>query len=71
MPSSCSAPLLLVDGLACGTWKRTLNKDSVLIELHPFTELADATREAVERAAQRYAEFLEIPPVISWEPVPS
>jgi hypothetical protein len=60
-------PLVLVDGLACGTWKRTLNKGSVLIELNPFTELADSTREAVRRAAQRYGEFLEIPAVISWE----
>jgi hypothetical protein len=51
-------PTVILDGQAVGTWKRTLKKDSVLIETSLWTTLKRAERDALEAAAQRYGKFL-------------
>jgi winged helix DNA-binding protein len=55
---------MVIDGRIAGTWKRTLRKDAVLIELAPFAPLARAERQAVHKAAEKYATFLELPMVM-------
>ena len=52
---------LVIDGRVAGTWKRTLKKNVVIIELSPFTSLTKAGTCAVEAAAQRYGAFLGLP----------
>jgi hypothetical protein len=55
------AHTLVIDGQVVGSWKRTFKTKMAIIELSPFTPLSDAEMEAVEVAARRYSEFLEMP----------
>ncbi len=59
-------PVILVDGLVVGAWRRTLTKDAALLTLAPFAPLAAARREAVEQAAMRYGRFVGLPAIIRW-----
>ncbi|RYZ32858.1 MAG: hypothetical protein EOP49_36885, partial [Sphingobacteriales bacterium] len=52
------SPVIVIDGRVAGTWKRTLKKDSVLIEASLFTALTDAQQQALSDAKQRYQRFL-------------
>ncbi|HJQ31942.1 MAG TPA: winged helix DNA-binding domain-containing protein [Pyrinomonadaceae bacterium] len=51
-------PAVVVNGLAIGTWKRTLRKDSVLIETRLWATVRKAERQALDAAARRYGDFL-------------
>lgn len=53
--------LVVVDGKAVGAWKRTVKKAAVLVETVPFAPLAEADRQAVAAAAERYGAFLQLP----------
>jgi hypothetical protein len=53
-------PIIVVDGQVVGTWRRTIKAKRVEISVSPFGELDQA---AFERAAGRYAAFLELDPV--------
>jgi len=53
--------VIVIDGQIVGTWRRTLQKDSVLIETDLFVRLTTAEQQALELAVQRYGEFLELP----------
>ncbi len=50
---------IVIGGQIAGTWKRTLGKNAVTLETHPFAQLKRAENRAVELAARRYGEFLE------------
>ncbi len=50
--------ILVIDGQIRGTWKRTIKKNFVEVEVSPFQELKKVETEAVTRAVERYAEFL-------------
>lgn len=52
------SPCVVVDGQMVGTWGRTLGKDEVRIALKPLLAWSRDEREAIERAAERYARFL-------------
>ena len=52
---------LVIHGQIAGTWKRTLKKDAVVIELNPFAPLTRAENQALARAARRYGNFLDMP----------
>ncbi|MGH9885420.1 MAG: DNA glycosylase AlkZ-like family protein, partial [bacterium] len=54
-------PIVVVDGVVAGTWKRTLGPRAVAIEVAPWRRLARDEADAVEQAAGRYAAFLERP----------
>jgi len=56
--------VVILDGQVAGTWKRTLKKREVVVELAPFTVLNKSQNEAVISAAQRYGEFLQLPVVL-------
>ena len=51
--------IVVVDGQIVGTWRRTLNKDTVSIQIDYLSRVTKAQRRAVAVAAQRYGEFLE------------
>jgi hypothetical protein len=57
-------PTVILDGQAAGTWKRTLKRDSVSIELSLWTTLKRVEQHALEEAAQRYGEFLGLPAAV-------
>ena len=59
--SAILCPTVIVNGRAVGTWKRTLKKNSVLIETSLWATLRKAERQAVATAARRYGEFLGLP----------
>ena len=51
-------PTLTVGGRVRGTWKRTLRKGRVAVEVSPFGPLRKAEVPALEAAAGRYGRFL-------------
>lgn len=57
--------VIVIDGQVVGTWKRTIKKAAVEIELTPFGVLTAAQHQAVAHAAQRYGAFLGQPVVLS------
>jgi len=57
--------LLVVTGRIAGTWKRTLNKTSVVIQSNSFTRLTKAETRAIAVAAGQYGVFLKLPVVLA------
>lgn len=53
-----------VDGQIVGAWKRTLRKDTVVLEMNFFTPVTDPEEQAVAVAASRYGAFLGMPVVL-------
>jgi hypothetical protein len=54
-------PTVVIDGMAVGTWKRTIDKKSIGVK---FTRtLKKAEQAAVTQAANRYAEFAGLNPI--------
>jgi hypothetical protein len=58
-------PTVILDGQAVGTWKRTLKRESVLIETSLWKSLKRDERSALDAAAQRYGEFVGLPAVVA------
>jgi hypothetical protein len=49
------------DGWIIGSWRRTFAKGAVIVEFKPFAPWSDAESEAINAAAQRFADFLAMP----------
>lgn len=49
---------IILDGRVVGLWKRTLRKNSILIQLIPFTPLSMSQMDAIDNAATRYGEYM-------------
>ncbi len=49
--------VIVLDGRIVGTWRRTLGKDTLGVELNPFRGLSERERAAVAAAGERLAEF--------------
>jgi hypothetical protein len=60
------SPTILLKGRVVGSWRRRIVGHRVQVQLFPFVRLAARDRAAVERAATRYAAFLELPAGIHW-----
>ncbi len=52
-------PIIVVDGQVTGTWKRTIKKDTVIVELKHFNQPNKTTVDLIEKAAQQFGDFLE------------
>lgn len=52
---------IMIDGQVVGTWKRTLKKNEVVIELAPFSAMTNDQNQAVIAATQKYSKFLGLP----------
>jgi hypothetical protein len=50
-------PVIVVDGLVAGLWKRTKSNDVLMIGAWLFKKPAGSTQESIERAFARYAHF--------------
>lgn len=53
--------VITIDGKIAGTWKRILKKGSVTIALSSFRKFTEAEQKAVEKEAQRYGRFVDLP----------
>jgi hypothetical protein len=51
-------PVIIADGKVIGLWKRTIKKDSVVIEPEHFTSVSKKTKELLRRKAEEYSFFL-------------
>src|SRR6266581_4556675 len=51
-------PTIVVDGQIVGTWKRTFNKDAVVITSDLFTSVSEAQNRAIAAAVERYSRFV-------------
>lgn len=49
---------LLLDGCLSGSWSRTVQANSVLVEVAPYKRLSTAHIKAVRNACDCYGEFL-------------
>ncbi len=54
------ANVITLDGQLVGGWKRTLKKNAVQVEFMLVVDLTKAQQRAVEEAASRYGEFLQL-----------
>jgi hypothetical protein len=54
-------PIIVVDGVVVGTWKRTIGPRAVEIAVSPWRRWTSDEAAAVEQAAERYAAFVELP----------
>jgi len=56
---------IVIDGRVAGTWKRTLKKNEVIIELSPFKAWTKVEKQAIAVAAERFGKFLELPVLLN------
>ena len=61
------AHILILDGQVIGGWKRTLKKDKVLVDITLLTRLSQAQKRAVQRAAELFGTFLQLPITLSYK----
>lgn len=54
-------PTIISGGAVTGTWKRTISKDRVTIETHPFTPMSNSLKEKIDTVAESYGKFLGLP----------
>jgi len=50
--------ILVIDGQIAGTWRRTLRRGVVSLEVQRYRALSEAEEEALAEAARRYGDFL-------------
>lgn len=60
-PSILSSPVIVIDGRVRGTWKRTLEKNAVVLPVAARPKLTRAERQALAVPARRYADFVGLP----------
>ena len=53
-------PTIVADGAIVGTWKRTIKKRHITVEWEPFRPFTARAEKALDLAAQRYGEFLDM-----------
>jgi hypothetical protein len=56
--------VVVIDGQIVGSWRRTLDKEAVTVEISPFRRLTKAEQRVVATAAQHYGKFLGMRAVI-------
>lgn len=52
--------VIVINGRVAGTWKRTINKTAVTVELNPFFTFSKPEKQAVEWAVEQYGKFLDM-----------
>lgn len=58
-------PVLILNGKVRGTWKRTLKKDQVVIDVTAFDKLSKSNTHIIKEAAAGYSQFVDVPVEIS------
>ncbi len=57
---------LMLDGQIVGTWKRTLQKKKVTVEILTFTTLSKPQQQAAAKSAEEYGKFLGLSVELKW-----
>jgi hypothetical protein len=52
-------PSLVINGKVEGTWKRTISKNEVVLQISPFKPLSQTKKKGITSAAKQYSNFLE------------
>ena len=50
-------PIIVIKGQVVGIWKRTIQKDRVIMEIQPFSPLNEPTMSLIDQAVNRYRNF--------------
>jgi hypothetical protein len=58
---------MVLNGRVVGTWKRTLKKNTVVIEANPFIPLSEAETRAFASSANHYGAFLDRSVNFTWK----
>ncbi len=53
--------IIILDGRVAGHWKRTIKKESVIIEAALYMPFDGARRQALQAAADKHGNFLNLP----------
>jgi hypothetical protein len=53
--------IVILDGQVVGGWRRTLNKDSVIVEITPIAKLTKIEERAIYAESERFGKFLKLP----------
>jgi hypothetical protein len=64
-PWDMLGPTVLLNGRVVGTWKSTVDKDSLKIAIKPAKDLKQVEKSAIMKAADRYAAFAGAPAYVS------
>lgn len=56
--SPSSYHMFVINGIVRGTWRQTITKKSVVIETTPFNKLTEKESQLLEKAINRYKEFI-------------
>jgi len=59
-------PTVVRDGRVVGTWRRSLARERVTVQVRPFVSMAPRDRARVEQALAPYATFLGRPVDVTW-----
>jgi len=52
-------PIVVVNGQVKGTWKRTIKKDKVILEVQLFIKLTKSLKNSIEKASEQFGNYLE------------
>jgi hypothetical protein len=52
---------VVVGGQVAATWKTATKADGLLVDVSPHRRLTKSERQALDKAAARYARFAEVP----------
>lgn len=52
-------PVIIVNGIVTGTWKREIQGDKVFIKLNHFRQLTENEEEALNKEVKRYSKFID------------
>lgn len=59
--------LIILDGQVVGGWRRTLRRNTVVVELQPLIGISQRARQDVARAAQVFGKFLGLSVELDWQ----
>jgi len=59
--NSIFSPAIINNGQVIGTWKRTIQKKDVSIEVIPYTKLSAVQQNTIAKEAERYSRFIGLP----------
>ncbi len=58
-------PVVVIDGMVVGTWKREIGKKGVTITIKSFQMMDPSQKRRIAEAAERYGGFLGLPSVVA------
>ncbi len=60
-------PMLVIDGVISGTWRRERKRHESVVTVSPFSTVSRKTRAAIEGPIERLSQFLQHPVTLEWQ----